>query len=138
MIIDMTLAIISKRTLHMTLLAVMAVGAAQAADMTLEVRGAADGGLILRDVEVKTVPSGVAVSGRVQRAVALRSAAGRRVVVSVRGADGHQRARKQLAVTTLGLPRHGNAWSRFNIELPVVAQPGDVVSVSLPAVGEQP
>ncbi|MBK6659770.1 MAG: hypothetical protein IPG43_17205 [Proteobacteria bacterium] len=134
----MTLAIASKRISRMMLAAVLAVGAAQAADMTLEVRGAADGGLKLRDVEVKTLASAVAVSGRVQRAVALRSAAGRRVVVSVRGADGHQRAREQLAVTTLGLPRHGNAWTRFYIELPVLAQPGDVVSVALPAVGEQP
>ncbi|MBK8958285.1 MAG: hypothetical protein IPM80_07575 [Proteobacteria bacterium] len=134
----MTLAIIVKNILRLTLAAMLAGGVAQAADMTLEVRAAVDGGLKLRDVEVKTLASAVAVSGRVQRAVALRSAAGRRVVVSVRGADGHQRARKQLAVTTLGLPRHGNAWSRFYIELPVVAQPGDVVSVSLPAVGEQP
>ncbi|MCC6708168.1 MAG: hypothetical protein IT492_11445 [Gammaproteobacteria bacterium] len=126
------------KTVWMALLAALLVGAAQAAPLNLEVHDASDGGLRLRDVEVEVLPEALRVSGRVQRAVALRSAAGRKVLVSVHGADGSLRAHRALAATALGLPRHGSAWSRFDLRLAVVAAPDDVVTVSIPAPGEPP
>lgn len=119
------------KAVWLTVALMMCAAAAQAAALALEVHDAPDGGLRLRGVEVVRQGDTQVVSGRVVRAVALRSAAGRSVVVSLRAADGSLRASRAGAVTTLGLPRYGAAWSRFELRVPLDVAPDDVISVSI-------
>jgi hypothetical protein len=118
--------------------ALIAVAEPQSAALPVTIVDAPDGALLLRQVEARAVPGAVEVSGRVYRTQLVRSVVGRSVQVTLAAADGRVRGTQRVALGAAMIARKGLALSRFDVRLPLSALDGDVVTVTVPAVGATP
>ncbi len=118
--------------------ALIAVAEPPSATLPVTVVDAPDGALLLREVEARTAAGAVEVSGRVYRTQLARSVVGRNVQVTLMAADGRVRGTQRVALGAATIPRKGLALSRFEVRLPLSALQGDLVMVSVPAVGAPP
>jgi hypothetical protein len=63
---------------------------------------------------------------------------GRSVQVTLAAADGRVRGTQRVALGAATIARKGLALAHFEVRLPIAALQGDVVTVSVPAVGAPP